>query len=288
VPEGQREFLEAAVMSPEHKLVACKLARKPTGFYAVSYVPTVSGSYYCQLYDNGNEISSRPFEILVTENEIATLASRPHAKTGSASPSTPRIAFTPAPNPSEDVEFNFHQKKPTVQPCVLLENSLADSGLCTPDQLILDCRSPSGVTVNAKAYQIPVIGEEAGAYFIQFSTESETGLYSLQIFSDEGEPLFDEALQFCVDKKNQLIMISLNLPLTPEQLELELLSLLKKEEEDFDAKITGLSEGLLLIQMNDVLSREKRKQENGTVRLAEFQLTHKGSPVFSESYLITV
>jgi hypothetical protein len=94
----------------------------------------------------------------------------------------------------------------------------------TPEQLRLEILSPSGTQIPGKAFQIPVIGEDdAGAYFVQFRSSGTRGIFSLQVFSQFGVPLFEERpLAVTVPKQNQVCLVSLNLPLTAEDLDLEI------------------------------------------------------------------
>lgn len=214
--------MSVLLLSPDNTPTEVELIQKANGFYGIRFIPFTSGSYFCQILDNnGVPTSVRPIEILVTEAEVSKTPRRMAA----VSPRD-RVAIRSHSDSAyrSPREQKVMKKKRTAQ-----SSSEEEPVTSAPEQLSLEITTASGALLPGKAFQIPVIGEESGAYFVQFQTGFHSGIFSLQVYSQYGTPLFEERpLSLHIPKKFQIVLISLNLPLQADDLDLEITPLTQK------------------------------------------------------------
>eukprot|EP01127_Copromyxa_protea_P010833 TRINITY_DN2681_c0_g1_i3.p1 TRINITY_DN2681_c0_g1~~TRINITY_DN2681_c0_g1_i3.p1 ORF type:complete len:201 (-),score=41.91 TRINITY_DN2681_c0_g1_i3:589-1191(-) len=172
----EQEFAKMCVVlhSPNNLLVEAHLVQKATGFYGIRFVPRMPGTYFCQILDPyGVPTSVRPFEILVREKEV---------------PKTPRVNLTVSPRDKIAIRSHSEGSYKSPREREVLKEKASYSSVSeqeeaapsSPEQLTLEIRELfSKKRLTGKAFQIPVVGEDTGAYFVQFST----GIFSFLIFS---------------------------------------------------------------------------------------------------------
>lgn len=315
--------MQVVLLSPDNATIDVQMVRKANGFYGIRFVPYTAGTYFCQILDpHGTPTSVRPFEVQVTEAEV----SKTPRKLLSVSPRE-RVAIrshseSAYRSPREQKILKEKQSTGVMTPSV--NSPPEETAPSTPDQLMLEIKCEDGTGIPGKAFQIPVIGEEAGAYFVQFRTGFHSGKFTLQVFSQFGVPLFEEKpLAIYIQHKFQICLISLNLPLTANDLDLEVIPVkapfgvtptpmtvqtptgIRKR---LGGSVETLPEGFLVVLFDDPtkehqhlthqhdhkpdssrkIKRDRPYLKHNNLKIARFQLWYNNFQLFTDNYIITI